>query len=126
MQSFTAEGSVRPSDYEKTTTARIIRENIQPYSRTEEDGSIIEGFTWKETRLTPEEAYLIEQGKGLYAQQNPSNAVKIVYYRGRLADTDYIIAKIAEAEGVEAQALRETYANLISQRKQWRAELNSL
>lgn len=44
-----------------------------------------------------------------------------------LLQTDYIVTKIAEAETVEEQqALRVEYADILNQRKQWRAKINEL
>lgn len=44
-----------------------------------------------------------------------------------LSDTDYVILKISEAEtDEEKQAIRTEYADVIAQRKQWRARINEL
>ena len=44
-----------------------------------------------------------------------------------LSRTDYITAKIIEADTLEEQhAIREQYADMIAQRKQWRARINEL
>ena len=40
--------------------------------------------------------------------------------------TDYIAAKLAEAEGDELAQLRTEYAETIAQRRAWRTEINSL
>lgn len=45
----------------------------------------------------------------------------------KLTETDYTVFKIAEAETEEEkQALREKYAEVITNRKKWRAEINVL
>ena len=57
----------------------------------------------------------------------PIEPIKQVYtkqiddYKKQLSDTDYIIVKIAE--GVATQ---EEYADIITQRQYWRAEINRL
>ena len=44
-----------------------------------------------------------------------------------LADTDYIVVKIAEeTDASKVAALRETYADVIAERKQKRAQIDSL
>ncbi len=44
-----------------------------------------------------------------------------------LSQTDYVVTKIAEAETIEEQqALRIKYADVLNQRKQWRAQINEL
>ena len=45
----------------------------------------------------------------------------------KLNATDYVTAKIIEADTLEEQhAIREQYADVIAQRKQWRARINEL
>lgn len=44
-----------------------------------------------------------------------------------LSQTDYVVTKIAEADTVEEQqVLRTKYADILNQRKQWRARINEL
>ena len=52
---------------------------------------------------------------------------RIAELKQKLADTDYIVAKMAEAETEEEKsALREEYAEHLANRKAWRAEINRL
>lgn len=52
---------------------------------------------------------------------------RIAELKGQLDSTDYVIIKIAEADTTEEQAqLREHYAEVITNRKAWRAEINEL
>lgn len=55
------------------------------------------------------------------------NDFAIYELKQKLALTDYIITKIAEAEtDEERQAIRTEYADVITQRKVWRAVINEL
>ena len=52
---------------------------------------------------------------------------RISELKQKLAETDYIVAKIAETETEEEKAaLREEYAEQLSSRKAWRVEINEL
>ena len=52
---------------------------------------------------------------------------RIAELQAKLAETDYIACKIAEALDYSEQAdLKEKYADVIMQRREWRAELNDL
>lgn len=52
---------------------------------------------------------------------------RIAELQAKLADTDYISCKITEALDYSEQAdLKEKYADVIMQRREWRAELNDL
>lgn len=57
-------------------------------------------------------------------------AQKIAEYKKYLADTDYIAAKIAEAnfnsDTEELVELHKQYDSIILQRKKWRQEINKL
>lgn len=57
-------------------------------------------------------------------------AKKIAEYKKYLADTDYIAAKIAEAnfnsDTAELAELHKQYDSIILQRKGWREEINKL
>lgn len=50
-----------------------------------------------------------------------SNERLIEIYKGKLRDTDYVVAKIAE--GV---ATKEEYANVLANRVEWRKKINEL
>lgn len=52
---------------------------------------------------------------------------RIAELKARLDSTDYVVIKIAESDDAEEQAqLREHYAEVITNRKAWRAEINEL
>lgn len=46
--------------------------------------------------------------------------------REKLAATDYVAAKLAEADGEERAALLAEYADTLAARRAWRAEINEL
>lgn len=46
---------------------------------------------------------------------------KIAELKAKLSETDYIVIKIAEGE-----ATKEEYADILANRKAWRAEINEL
>lgn len=59
--------------------------------------------------------------------QEEINQARIDELKGLLADTDWVVIKIAESDTIEGQEeLRKQYANIISERKAWRAEINAL
>lgn len=49
------------------------------------------------------------------------NEIEITYLKQRLAETDYVIIKIAEGVSTAIE-----YADIIEQRQAWRAEINEL
>lgn len=57
-------------------------------------------------------------------------ARKIAEYKKYLADTDYIVLKIAEAQSEgdteTVAALKTTYATELANRKEWRIQINEL
>ncbi len=63
--------------------------------------------------------YLI--GYAPQKSQEESNAERIAELKKKLADTDYIAAKIAEGS-----ATKEEYECIIQERKAWRSEINEL
>lgn len=122
MQTMTVRGDSSPAGIERTTTAVIVRQGITPFSETMEDGTVVQGYTWTETRLSPAEAEGIEAGR-IPAENTACRRLRLL---AQLSATDYVAAKLAEAEGEELAQLRQEYATIIAQRKAWRAEINSL
>ena len=53
--------------------------------------------------------------------QSELRAIEVLQLKGKLSETDYIAAKIAEGA-----ATREEYADLIAQRQAWRDRINAL
>lgn len=64
------------------------------------------------------EDFIVENGVAAY---KPLPAKEIEALKKKLADTDYVAAKIAEGA-----ATREEYAGLIEQRQKWRDRINAL
>lgn len=125
MQTMRVKGDSLPAETQETATAYIVRENIQPFSETMEDGTVIQGYEWNETRVAPSELPLIEEGV-LPAGATWTTALRRIRLLAQLKATDYVAAKLAEAEGDELAQLRQEYAGVIAQRKAWRAEINTL
>jgi len=122
MKTDTVRGDSIPAQIERAQTVVIIREGIQPFSEPQEDGTVIQGYLWSETRLSPAEAEGIEAGR-IPAENTACRRLRLL---AQLSATDYVAAKLAEAEGEELAQLRQEYAPIIAQRKAWRAEINSL
>lgn len=53
-------------------------------------------------------------------------AQQVAELKAELSSTDYVVIKIAEATGEEADTLREKYAQVIADRKNWREQINNL
>lgn len=95
------------------------------------DGQIITDHTafanW--TNANGNKFYDESNGDGTYTVHEvpaPSIAQQVVELKAKLADTDYVVIKIAEATGEDADALREKYAQVIADRKEWRKQINEL
>lgn len=56
-----------------------------------------------------------------YIAPNPTAIARIRELKGKLAETDYTVIKIAEGVATAAE-----YASVITQRQEWRAEINQL
>lgn len=104
-----------------------------PYARTDEGNRIIEwsydeldgldvefsnGDYVNETCIDGLDEFVIEDGMAVYS---PKPEKQIARLKQKLADTDYVTAKIAEGS-----ATREEYADVIAKRQQWRDEINAL
>ena len=93
----------------------------------DENGNELPDIDWaKWRRVRTEEVW--EGGKLSHLishceliSQAEINAQKIADLKRKLADTDYVAAKIAEGA-----ATREDYADVIAQRQEWRDEINAL
>lgn len=73
--------------------------------------------------------YRIVDGELVHDPLGPSSGERIEELKTRLAETDYVVIKIAEAQasGVSLQSDdAERYEDIIEQRRAWRAEINSL
>jgi len=122
MKTYTVRGDSTPAQIERAQTVTIVREGIQPFTEPQEDGTVIQGYTWTETRLSPAETEGIEAGR-IPAENTACRRLRLL---AQLTATDYVAAKLAEAEGDELAQLRQEYAEILSQRRAWRAEINSL
>lgn len=81
-------------------------------------------------QVTKEEFEKLTKPKELTAEEKAAQekARKIAEYKKYLADTDYIVLKIAEAqsEGGDITALRTEYAEQLAKRKEARNKINEL
>ena len=83
-------------------------------------------------QITEEEFKELTKPKELTAEEKAAQekAKKIAEYKKYLADTDYIAAKIAEAnfncDTEELVELHKQYDSIILQRKSWREAINKL
>ena len=125
MRSMRVRGDALPSAQESTATAYIVRTGILPFSETDEQGNVSQGYEWTELRLEPGEYQLVREGK-LPAGAEWDSRLCRIRLLAQLEATDYVAAKLAEAEGDELAQLRQEYAEIIAQRKAWRAAINSL
>ena len=71
-------------------------------------------FAWAEEDLEPILRYV-------QVPEEQRAAERIAWLKGRLADTDYAVIKIAEGA-----AAPEEYADMVAQRQAWRGEINRL
>ena len=82
--------------------------------------SDIQEFEDEQVELAYDNSYYIKE----YAPQKPQeeiNAERIAELKQFLTDTDYVVIKIAEGE-----ATSEDYADILSQRKSARKEINEI
>lgn len=111
---------------------RILDE--QGRERTEADCDLTAGVLLEETVIRPEAAPIDNVTKFAWAEEDyetirryvqiPAEqraAERIAQLKQQLADTDYIVIKIAEGA-----ATREKYAKAMEQRCAWRAEIKDL
>ena len=103
----------------------LFRSGIVPFSETDEQGDTQSGYAWTELRMEPAEYHLVREGK-LPAGCTWTAQLRRIRLLAQLEATDYIAAKLAEAEGDELAQLRTEYAEIIAQRRAWRTEINSL
>lgn len=64
-----------------------------------------------------------------FAPERPETEIiaqQVAELKAELSSTDYVVIKIAEATGEEADSLREKYAQVIADRKAWREQINNL
>ena len=125
MKKMKVRGDTLPAETELTSTAYIARSDIQPFSETDEQGNVSSGYSWNEIRLDIGEYQLVREGK-LPAGTTWTAPLRRIRLLAQLEATDYVAAKLAEAEGDELAQLRAEYAETIAQRKAWRIEINSL
>ena len=84
------------------------------------------------TQITEEEFNELTKPKEPTAEEKAAQekAKKIAEYKKYLADTDYIVLKIAEAladgDTETVAALKTTYATELANRKAWRIQINEL
>lgn len=89
------------------------REKIEGYDTEFSNGDYVD-----EKCVSGLEDFRIEKGKAVY---DPKPEKEVAALKARLADTDYIAAKIAEGS-----ATRKEYAEEIAMRQAWRDRINEL
>lgn len=78
------------------------------------------------------EKYIYKDGEIVFDEENQAYLAglydeKINELKQQLADTDYIVVKIAEAESdIQKAELREQYAQILQNRVSWRMVINEL
>lgn len=72
--------------------------------------------------------FVLEKGcvRTVWVPQVQAPAERIDELKQRLADTDYVAAKLAEVDGEQRAALLAEYAEVLAQRQAWRSEIGKL
>lgn len=120
MEIRTAYSDTMPLPFREGYGIILITTHVTPYSYSDIDGTVT-GFSYTEYALSPTEYHDIQYG---YFGDDP--VLRIVYLKHQLAETDYIAAKLAEADAEEEAELREHYAEVLEFRKGWREEIRRL
>lgn len=105
-------------NYQTDENGRLQSVTVYPLDTAKPTLELPEDFDLKNIR-----DYVL-QGSALIRdpyEHTPSAAEQIAALKQKLAETDYSVIKIAEGA-----ATAEEYADLIAQRKAWRAEINDL
>lgn len=102
--------------------------------RNKEDCDLVNGYLREEVIIRPDALPVDNMTKFAWADedyetiqryvqipQERQTAERIAWLKGQLSATDYAVIKIAEGA-----ATPEEYADVIAQRRAWRAEINSL
>lgn len=111
-------GSV--SNFNKNKELMISEGYLPVAEYTLKEGQTIEKWEVVNGKITP--VIVLEELSPEIARDIRISELKI-----KLAETDYISCKIIEALDYSEQAdLKEKYADVIAERRQWRAELNDL
>lgn len=135
---FKSEHFVKYKEVTKTTTLTdengnpFLDENgepiIQTVTKTVRDG-LEDGYT----QITEEEFNELSNKRYEPTEEQKAKMEKarqIAELKKKLADTDYIVLKIAEAQAdgdmETVAALKTTYATELANRKAWREEINKL
>lgn len=104
-------------------TDEVLAEGYLPVEEAEGD---IEGYEVSGNKIVPVFKKVEEVVEEAVIEIDPT-IQRIQELKAKLFATDYIACKIAEALDYSEQAdLKEKYADVIQQRREWRAELNDL
>ena len=98
------------------------------YAEFAEEGAIEYDFP-EDFDFSLQDDYLIQNGELVYSPLDPEPGVRINELKQKLAETDYVVIKIAEAQVTGVEMLSEDadrYAEIILQRQQWRDQINEL
>ena len=105
-------------NYEADANGRLQNVTVYPLDAAKPALKLPEDFDLQRAR-----DYVLRDGELLCDpyERRPSAAEQIAALKRKLSETDYAVIKIAEGA-----ATTEDYADLIAQRKVWRAEINDL
>lgn len=118
MEIFQSQSDTFPDSEVVGPTVVLVNAMVEPFREEHEEG-VVEGYRYTTYRLTHSEFQDIQKS---YSGNIP--ALRIIHLKSKLADTDYVVAKIAEA--VDQTALRQEYAQVLIDRQRWREEIQSL
>jgi hypothetical protein len=108
------------SNYNKNEQLLLADGYLPVVNFTLEENQYIDGWEEVDGMITPVIAFSEPSVEDM-------KAIRIGELQTKLAETDYIACKIIEALDYSEQAdLKEKYADVIMQRRGWRAELNDL
>ena len=134
---FKSEHFVKYKEVTETTTLTdengnpLLDENGEPITETITQ-TVRDGLEDGYTQITEEEFNELSKPPELTEEQKAKieKARHIAELKKKLADTDYIVLKIAEAQAdgdtETVAALKTTYATELANRKAWREQINEL
>lgn len=134
---FKSEHFVKYKEVTETVTLKdedgnpLFDEKGEPFTQTITK-TVRDGLEDGYTQITEEEFNELTKPKEPTAEQKAAyeKAKKIAEYKKYLAETDYIVLKIAEAQAdndtEKVSALKTTYASELEERKEARNKINEL
>lgn len=134
LYNFKSEHFVKYKEETGTVTLKdtdgneLLDENGEPITKIIINTVLEEGYT----QITEEEFNELTKSPEPTEEQKAKieKARQIAELKKKLADTDYIVLKIAEAQAdgdtEKVAALKSTYATELAERKAWREQINEL